>query len=156
MPHIDIRFQPPGQNSLDHHSALPDAAPFSEFYAAKKAGNGGILAIYKGAVPDDVKHGFFQQAAAHWGAIVAFVLEDLPAALPEVGFLGGDAPGEDDFHVGAWLARVVFVTGGKLEKEGYKSLESATKQPVPAKVAAYWSAWVERPAFQKVYANGLH
>ncbi|KAI0757069.1 hypothetical protein C8Q80DRAFT_1215807 [Daedaleopsis nitida] len=144
---FQMHFVQSRQNSLDHNSTLPEAAQFSEFYAAKKAGNGGVLAIYKGEVPEEAKRDFFKHADAHWGIIVSFILEDLPAALSE---------SEDDFHLGAWLARIVFLTGGKLDKEGYKSLEQVMKQPVPGKVAAYWSAWVERPGFQKVYTNGLH
>ena len=58
--------------------------------------------------------------------------------------------------MGAWLARLTFLAGGKNDKDGYKALENETKKPVPAKVAAYWAAWVERPSFQKVYAAGLH
>ena len=112
--------------------------------------------MYKGAVPDEAKQGLFQSGAALWDSIASLITTGLPAALPESGFLGGATPGEDDFHLGAWLARITFLTGGKADKEGYKALEKETKGPVPAKVVAYWGAWVERPSFQKVYANGLH
>ncbi|RPD63006.1 hypothetical protein L227DRAFT_599271 [Lentinus tigrinus ALCF2SS1-6] len=144
------------QNSLEKHSTLPEAAAFKEFYDGKKAGNGGFLAIYKGEVPEDAKQHFFKQSIAHWKNIVAFILDELPAVLPESGFLGGDTPGEDDFHLGAWLARITFFVGGKPDKDGYKALEKETKKPVPAKVAAYWLAWAERASFKKVYENGLH
>ena len=147
---------PAGQDALERHAAHPDAAAFRAFYDAKKAANGGLLAVYKGAAPDAAKRAVFADAAARWETIGAFVAHDLPAALPESGFLGGAAPGEDDFHLGAWLARVVFLAGGKGDKEGYRALERETKGPMPAKVAAYWAAWVERPSFQKVYEKGLH
>ena len=145
-----------GQDSLEKHSQLPEAAGLKEFYDTKKTQNGGALAVYKGQVPEEAKQGFFNMAVGHWQNIATFILEDLPAALPESGFLGGTNPGEDDFHLGAWLARVVGMTGGTNTKEGYKALEKETKKPVPAKVAAYWEAWVARPCFQKVYAGGLH
>ncbi|RDX55940.1 hypothetical protein OH76DRAFT_1414459 [Lentinus brumalis] len=144
------------QNSLEKYSVLPEAAALKEFYDGKKAFNGGILAIYKGEVPEDAKQQFFKQASALWQNIVSFILEELPAVLPESGFLGGETPGEDDFHVEAWLARVTFLAGGKPEKDGYKALEKETKQPLPAKVVAYWTAWAERASFKKVYENGLH
>ena len=92
----------------------------------------------------------------HWETISAFILNDLPTLLPESGFLGGAIPGEDDFHLGAWLARLVHVAGGKNEKEGYKALEKETKQPIPPKVVAYWTAWTERPSWNRVYKDGLH
>ena len=145
-----------GQNSLEKHADLPEAAEFKAFYDSKKAANGGILAIYKGEVSEDVKQGFFQQSVAHWQTIANFILVDLPASLPESGFLGGGTPGEDDFHLAAWLARIAFLTGGTNDKDGYKALEKETKEPIPAKVVAYWQAWVERPSFKKVYQNGLH
>lgn len=141
---------------MEKNSVLPEAAAFKEFYDAKKAGNGGILAIYKGAVPEDAKQQFFKQSDAHWQNIAVFITEDLPAVLPESGFLGGETPGEDDFHLEAWLARLTFLVGGKPEKDAYKALEKETKTSVPSKVAAYWNAWAERASFKKVYENGLH
>ena len=112
--------------------------------------------MYKGAVPDDAKHGVYKNGAALWDSIASFILTELPALLPESGFLGGATPGEDDFHLGAWIARIAFLTGGTPDKEGYKALEKETKAPVPPKVVAYWTAWAERPSFKKVYQNGLH
>ncbi|KAI0778110.1 hypothetical protein BD413DRAFT_99681 [Trametes elegans] len=144
------------QNSLEENSALPEAASLKAFYDEKKAGNGGILAIYKGEVSEDAKQAFFKQATEHWQRLASFILHDLPATLPDSGFLGGASPGEDDFHLGAWLARITHLTGGTADKDGYKALEKETKKPVPAKVAAYWAAWANRPSFKKVYANGLH
>ncbi|KAI0639331.1 hypothetical protein C8Q77DRAFT_53853 [Trametes polyzona] len=144
------------QNSLEKNGARPEAAPFKAFYDEKKAANGGILAIYKGEASAEAREAFIKQSIQHWEALAAFILNELPAALPESGFIGGATPGEDDFHVGAWLTRIVQLTGGSAAKDGYKSLEKETKKPVSPKVAAYWAAWVERPSFKKVYANGLH
>jgi len=144
------------QNALEKFSKTAQAAPFKEFYEAKIAGNGGVLAIYKGEAPEDAKAAFFKQSTEHWETISAFITNELPAILPESGFLGGATPGEDDFHLGAWLARLVHVKGGKIGKDGHAALESETKQPIPPKVAAYWAAWNERPSWQKVYSDGLH
>ncbi|KAH9857842.1 hypothetical protein C2E23DRAFT_864881 [Lenzites betulinus] len=144
------------QNSLEKHSVLPEAAPFKAFYDAKKAANGGVLAIYKGAATPEAARDFLAQSVQHWATLAAFIADGLPAALPASGFLGGTTPGEDDFHVGAWLTRVVHLTGGTADKDGYKSLQKETKAPVSPKVAAYWAAWVTRPSFKKVYADGLH
>ncbi|KAI0361707.1 hypothetical protein OH77DRAFT_1417974 [Trametes cingulata] len=144
------------QKSLEKNSTHPEAGPFKAFYDEKKAGNGGILTIYKGEASEEAKQAFFKHSAQHWDALASFLLNDLPALLPDSGFLGGDSPGEDDFHLGAWLARIVHLTGGKADKDGYKSLEKETKKPIPPKVAAYWAAWIERPSFKRVYVEGLH
>jgi hypothetical protein len=76
--------------------------------------------------------------------------------LPETGFIGGAEPGEDDFHVGAWLARVTWVCGGNKEADGYKALEKELNVEVPPKIVSYWKAWAVRPSWQKVYAETLH
>ena len=112
--------------------------------------------MYKGAVPDDAKHGVYKNGAALWDSIASFILTELPALLPESGFLGGATPGEDDFHVGAWLTRVAWIAGATKDEEGYKALEKELNAPVPAKVAAYWKAWYARPSWQKVYAETMH
>ena len=112
-----------------------------------------MLKIYKGEAP---AADFFATSAAHWANIVGYILNDLPAILPESGFIDGAEPGEDDFHVGGWLARVTWVTGGDKEAEGYKALEKELKTEVPPKVVAYWKAWSARPSWQKVYAETLH
>ncbi|PCH33576.1 hypothetical protein WOLCODRAFT_160179 [Wolfiporia cocos MD-104 SS10] len=144
------------QNALEKHSKTPQAAPFKQFYDEKITGNGGVLAIYRGEAPEDAKTAFFQQSTAHWEAISAFITNELPSLLPESGFLGGASPGEDDFHLAAWLARLAHVNGGTVGRDGYKALEKETKQPLPPKVAAYWAAWSERPSWKKVYVEGLH
>ncbi|EMD41806.1 hypothetical protein CERSUDRAFT_110368 [Gelatoporia subvermispora B] len=144
------------QNALDKYAKSAEGSPFKEFYDAKLAGNGSVLSIYKGEVSDDVKKGFFNQCTKHWETLSSFILNDLPSILPDSGFLGGAEPGEDDYHLAAWLSRIGFLTGGKPEKDGYKAIEKETKQPIPAKVVAYWQAWAARPSWQKVYADGLH
>ncbi|CCM00952.1 uncharacterized protein FIBRA_02999 [Fibroporia radiculosa] len=144
------------QNALVKHSKTHQAAPFKQFYDDKIAGNGGVLSIYKGEAPDDAKTAFMKQSQVHWETIASFYQNELPSVLPESGFLGGATPGEDDFHLAAWLARIAHVQGGNVGKDGYKVIEKETKQPTPPKVAAYWAAWSERPSWKKVYASGLH
>jgi hypothetical protein len=87
----------------------------------------------------------------------AFILKELSDILPESGFLGGDKPGEDDFHLAAWLARLVFVTGGgDSSKDGVHAIEKELDKPTPEKVVSYWTAWSSRKSWQEVYAKGLH
>ncbi|TCD63994.1 hypothetical protein EIP91_004696 [Steccherinum ochraceum] len=143
------------QNALLKYSKTPEAAPFKAFYDDKIKGNGGILAIYAGQASEDVKQGFFKTSQQHFKNIANFILKELPGYLPDSGFIDGEVPGEDDFHVGAWLARIALVSGGTQDKDGYKALEKELGEPVPAKVAAYWAAWSERPGWKQVYANSL-
>lgn len=142
-----------GQNALDKYAASPEGAAFKDFYAQKLEGNGGILKIYNGEAPGT---DFFTVSTNHWKNVVEYLTTDFVAVLPESGFIGGAEPGEDDFHFGAWLARVTWVCGGNKEADGYKALEKELKGPVPEKVVSYWKAWSARPSWQKVYAETLH
>jgi len=141
------------QNSLEKYSALPEGAKYKEWYDQKKEKNGGLLKIYKGEAPPDE---FYNISINHWKNVVNLILNEFPQFLPESGFIGGAEPGEDDFHVGAWLARVTWITGGDKEADGYKALEKELHAPVPEKVVAYWKAWSSRPSWAKVYAETLH
>lgn len=138
------------------NAATPEGAQFKAFYDAKSAGNGGLLALFKGEAPEAAKKGFFDNSIKHWQRIAAYIANELPDLLPESGFLGGEVPGEDDFHLAAWLARVASVIGGAPSKGGYRVFENETKAPVPAKVAAYWDAWTERPGWKQTYPTELH
>lgn len=141
-----------GQKALEHHAASSEGAEHSEFYKAKIAGNGGILSIYNGSATAEATQQFYETSQQHWVQLRKFILEELPGYLPEHGFIGGERPGEDDFHVGAWLARIVATTGGK----DVGALEAELGHPVPPKVIEYWNTWSVRDSWKKVYADGLH
>jgi len=141
------------QNSLEKYSAAPEGAKYKDFYAQKLEKNGGLLKIYKGEAPAD---DFYVISTNHWKNVANYILNELPQILPESGFIGGAEPGEDDFHVGAWLARVTWITGGNKETDGYKALEKELHAPVPEKVVTYWKTWSSRPSWAKVYAETLH
>ncbi|EEB95385.1 hypothetical protein MPER_05655 [Moniliophthora perniciosa FA553] len=144
------------QDALHKFFASTEATPFKAFYEAKIAANGGLLGIYKGEAPDAAKEGFFKQSQAHYDTIAAFVNHDLPNYLPASGFIGGEEPGEDDFHLGAWMARIVLTLGAQTSEEAAQAVERSYGKPLPEKVAAYWRAWASRPSWKKVYAEGLY
>ncbi|KAI0793432.1 hypothetical protein C8Q75DRAFT_731156 [Abortiporus biennis] len=144
------------QSSLIKNSQTPEAAPFKAFYDAKIPVNGGLLDLFSGKASESDKKAFFELSAKHWENISNFIVNELPTVLPDSGFIGGEIPGEADFHLGAWLARVAHILGGKNAQGEYKVFEKETKVPVPTKVAAYFDAWVTRPSWQQVYAEGLH
>ncbi|KIM34156.1 hypothetical protein M408DRAFT_325648 [Serendipita vermifera MAFF 305830] len=124
------------------------------FYDAKLAGNGGAIAIYTGAAPADKVEGYFKASQQNWDAVANFVTVVLPKYLPAQGFTGGDAPGEADFHIGAWLARIAAVLGAKNEKDAWKIF--AAFGEVPASVSQYWQTWQARESWSVVYKGGLH
>jgi len=124
------------------------------FYERKIAENGFLVTVYDGK-GDHIA--FFAEANAHWQRIANLITDELPKYLPDSGFIGGDKPGPDDFHVGAWLARIGMLTGGPVDADGWKSIaKELNGKPVPAKVQSYWAAWSAQPAWKKVYAAGLH
>ncbi|KAJ7275326.1 hypothetical protein B0H12DRAFT_252818 [Mycena haematopus] len=144
------------QEALEKISKDPEAEPFKAYYEAKQGQNGGLLAIFTGKAPEEHKAGFFAKSQAHFESIKGALFEVLPGVLPSSGFIGGDIPGEDDFHVGAWLTRIAATSGGKSADDSLVAIEAAYGAPVPGKVAAYWGAWTARPSWKKVYAVGLH
>ncbi|EPQ58625.1 hypothetical protein GLOTRDRAFT_57733 [Gloeophyllum trabeum ATCC 11539] len=148
------------QSALNRNASTPEGVEFKSFYDAKIVGNGGLLSIYKGEAPADVKSNFFSQSQKHWDSLRAFITQILPATLEsttkEKPFLGGERPGEDDFHLAAWLARIAFVAGGKPGKDGLKVLEKELGEDVPDEVVDYWNAWAARDSWKKVYEGGLH
>ena len=111
------------------------------------------MKVYKGEVPST---DYYKLSTEHWKNIVEYAQDVLPSILPESGFIGGAEPGEDDFHVGAWLVRVAWVLGATKDEDGYKALEKELKTDVSPKVAAYWKAWAKRDSWKAVYSETLH
>ncbi|KAJ7042531.1 hypothetical protein C8F04DRAFT_1208019 [Mycena alexandri] len=141
---------------LEKYAASADGAQFKAFYEEKLQVNGGLLAIIQGKAPEEAKTTFFTRSTEHFENLKTALFEVLPGFLPGSGFIGGDVPGEDDYHVGAWLTRIGATTGAKTADEAAKTIEATYGAPAPAKVLAYWGAWTTRPSWKKVYANGLH
>ncbi|KAF4572745.1 GST N-terminal domain-containing protein [Pleurotus pulmonarius] len=145
------------QDTLAKVAASTEGKEFEEFYADKIAGNGGLLDIYRGNALEATKDGFFQQSQNHFANVGAYILQSLPKRLPEdTAFLGGNIPGEDDFHLGAWLARIAATVGATKSEEGLAALKDAFGAEVPDPVAAYWKAWSSRDSWKDVYGEGLH
>lgn len=134
---------------------VPTAPPeLKAFYDAKLAANTGVLAVYTPGAPDEVVTPYFKATQDSLDAIGNFITTTLPQYLPEHGFIGGDVPGEADFHLGAWMSKVAVSLGAKNEK-GQFSVFSIFGA-VPTKVANYWDAWVSKESWNYVYKNGLY
>jgi len=144
------------QQALESYA--PTAPEFADFYTAKIKANGFLNTVYSqsGEIGEPQKIWFTKSQEA-WVAIRAFILNDIPAALPESGYIGGSAPGEDDFHLAAWLARIALVTGGTPDADGVLTLKKELGgEEVPAKIVSYWQLWSATPAWKVVYKDGLH
>jgi hypothetical protein len=145
-----------GLDYLKKLAAAPEAEAHKPFYDKKITAISGLHALLNWQASDEAKQGFFSTSTALWESIKAFTLETLPPAIAEGPFIGGDRPGVDDFHVGAWLARIAFVLGAQNSDAGVATLEKAFG-PLPEKVKAYWSAWIVRDSWVKTYPdNVLH
>jgi len=79
---------------------------------------------------------FFHSSTTHWNNLKQFISDDLAKLLPDSGFLGGVNPGEDDFHLAAWLARIAFVARAGREQGGVRTLESGFNIKLHPKICA--------------------
>jgi len=141
---------------LKRYAMTPEGQAHKSFYDQRIAAISGLYALLNGQASDEVKQSSFSATTALWDAIKAFTVETLPAAIAEGPFIGGDRPGVDDFHVGAWLARIAFVLGAQNSDAGVSVLEKAFG-PLPEKVKVFWSAWIVRDSWVKTYPdNVLH
>lgn len=135
------------------HSLHEDAAHYKDFYDSKKQGNGHVLSIYQSKASQAAKESFFEMSHTHWKNVGEF-LAYLTDILPATGFLGGEVPGEADFHLAAWLARISAAGGGKKSDDGWKKLPN--ELGFESNVAKYWAAWAGRESWKQVYGESLH
>ncbi|KAF7322263.1 hypothetical protein HMN09_00003700 [Mycena chlorophos] len=153
------------QAALDE--LLPSATGAHKKFLEEKQGvNGGnwlnsstgLLAVVKGTAPPEHLAGFYAKSQAHFASIKTALLEVFPAFLPTTGFIGGDVPGEDDFHAGAWLTRIAQTAGATSAEDGLDKLAAHYHDgaPMPEQIVSYWAAWTVRDSWKKVYAGGPH
>jgi hypothetical protein len=71
----------------------------------------GLLEIFTRKAPADVQAGYFVQSQAHFDAVRSALFEVYPELLPTSGFIGREVPGEDDFHMIAWVTHIAFIIG---------------------------------------------
>lgn len=153
---VDCSFSFAGLGHLKKYAATPEAEAHRAFYDTQITNISGLHAVINGQVPDEAKQRFFSKCSALWDGIKVFIVQTLPTVINEGPFIGGVRPGVDDFHVGAWIARIAFVSGAQKSEEGLSALEKRFG-PLPEKVKAYWTAWVGRDSWVKAYSNNaLH
>jgi hypothetical protein len=153
----------PGNFIRGRQAALPgyaSSAPsdLKSFYDAKLAYNGALNDVYAPNASKEITEPWFKNSQEAWKNNANFILNVLPKTLPESGYIGGERPGEDDFHAIAWLGRVAGVAGGTPDKAGVQALaKELNGEPVPKKVVDYWNLWNDTDAWTKVYTPyGLH
>jgi hypothetical protein len=146
---------PTGLAKIKEYAALPTAVPFQAIFDARIATFSIMLSIFDGSASESTKKTFFAASQDKYEASRAFVIDTLPASITDGPFVAGVQPGEDDFHVAAWLARIARSAGASSESEGLAALETWFGAPVPEKVKVLWSAWVERESWKTVYPDGV-
>ncbi|KAF8586905.1 hypothetical protein K439DRAFT_1552213 [Ramaria rubella] len=152
VPEIDELL---GQHTLER---LARTAPEHQaFYRTKLAQNGFLLSLLDNTASSRAVKAFIARSIVHWKNVLQFILVELPTYLPDSGFIGGDRPGEDDFHLAVWLARTVGILGGSPNTEGIKTLEKELGGcgTVPKKVQNYWKLWSGRNSWRIQYGQ-LH
>jgi len=141
---------------LRKFAETPQAEPHKELHDKQIAKISGLDALFSGNAADDAKQGFYAGSTALWASIKVFAVETLPAGITQGPFISGETPGVDDYHVGAWVARIAFLLGARKSDEGISALEK-TFGPIPENVKVYWSAWIARDSWVKAYPdNTLH
>ncbi|QRV76215.1 glutathione S-transferase [Ceratobasidium sp. AG-Ba] len=149
----------PGLFVRQRQAKLEKLAPQSpedlkKFYEDKLAFNGFLSSVYADEPAAEVTSGWFDKSNQHWSDVKAFISTELATLLPESGFVDGEAPGEADFHIAAWLARTAGVTGAK--PDDVSPLGEALGLTLDPKIVAYFDAWKARESWKKMYAEGLH
>jgi hypothetical protein len=141
-----------GLGPLKKYAASQEGQAHKTFYDEKIASVSRDHALLNGYATREDKQGYFAASTDLWIAIKAFVVETLPAGITVGPFISGAHPGVDDFHVGAWIARIAFVLGAQKSEEGVAVLEK-NFGPLPEKVKAYWGAWITRDSWVKTYPD---
>jgi hypothetical protein len=138
-------------------AATPEGAAFKDMYDAKIAGHEIVVGVYGGTAPAAAKDGFVGASHALHGAVKTMLYETLPGAIGTGPFVAGAAPGEDDFHVLAWLARTALCAGAQTVDDAPTALEKTFGAPPPEKIVALLQAWAPRESFKYTYPEGkLH
>jgi len=146
------------QNALDKFSEVAEASQ-ATFYVEKKKANGFLVDVYEvnNEQKAPLRQIWYDKSNAAWNNIKKFILQDITAILPESGYIGGETPGEDDFHLAAWLARLALLTGATPAADGVLQLKKELGgEEVPQKIVSYWKLWSETEAWKIVYKDGLH
>jgi len=156
QPSVPVIFFTSRQKVIDEEK-VSAPAEYAAFYKQKDAANRPLVQIYTKGAPDELTKPFVEQSKANWDATAKLIYTDLPKYLPESGFVGGGAPGEADWHVVAWIARIGAVLGAKTTPGGSETLSQLKGgEPIPKKVQNYWDAWANRDSWKSVYASGLY
>ncbi|BGP15734.1 hypothetical protein JCM10213_007971 [Rhodosporidiobolus nylandii] len=148
------------QEALERYAAeVGDSdSKLKEFYAKKIAENAGLLKSYEGAGAAADLH---KSSTALWKSI-AKTLSVLESKFePNAVFLVGDEISLADIHVGAWLARILAVSGAQSISDipaALRKLEENLPEgaKVGPKVSKFAEALFERDSFKEVYEGGFH
>ncbi|GMK58030.1 hypothetical protein CspeluHIS016_0500620 [Cutaneotrichosporon spelunceum] len=137
-----------------------DTGEFETFIKEKQKFNGTLLSLYTGEADDDTVKKVYSDANAQWKNAGDFIRGEVTHILRKTpgSYLGGaSVPGEADYHLITWLARIITDAGGKagsVSGEAFAALQARIgPEPIDPVVAGYWDSWTQRASFKKL---GVH
>ncbi|CED82313.1 Thioredoxin-like fold [Phaffia rhodozyma] len=134
------------QQALEKY-AKSSPPEFKNFYEEKIKYNSYFVKIYSGEASDEELKEYYAKGKKLWSNIGSFLSGDLVKFLQndrKGTFFAGNTPGEVDFHVIAWLARII-TSGG-----GVEGVEKLTGKPLDKSVKGYYESWTSRESFKKL------
>ncbi|KAH8917619.1 hypothetical protein BT69DRAFT_1244888 [Atractiella rhizophila] len=149
------------QKALTQYAAEARDPELKKFYDAKLESNTGVLALFEGKADPD---GFIQASIDALGFyIFLHSVADSTDANP---YLLGSQFTSADVHVGAYIARVILISGhsdiNKVEEaltslEAQMPKEGPLQGAIPEKIKTLWRNYSARKSFKDFYGQyGLH
>lgn len=129
---------------------------FKSFLEKKQKDNQQLLDFYNGNPDDAAKQQHYAATKEMWRSAGIVIRGVLTQAIQKNGgtYAGGDKPGEADFHIITWLARMATNAGvepGASASEAIGKLRDYTGgHAIDPSVEKYWDAWSKRDSFKKI------
>ncbi|BEI82183.1 hypothetical protein CcaverHIS002_0300510 [Cutaneotrichosporon cavernicola] len=146
------------QKTLD--KLATEGGEFADFILAKQKFNGTLLSFYTGNPDEATRQKIYADANGQWKSAGEFIRGEVTHILRKTpgSYLGGaSTPGEADYHLITWLARIITDAGGaagSVSGEAFAALQKRIgPEPIDPVVAGYWDGWTQRPSFKKL---GVH
>jgi len=126
-----------------------------QFLKEKQEANLVLWSLYNGQAGRENEEKFFEASRKAWSESLPDVLNKLDQAMKGPYALG-DHVSLADLHIISWLCRIVAIAGGKADANGVEAIEAyADGKKAGPNIHTFWSKWVERESFKKVYGGGL-
>ncbi|KAL1413633.1 hypothetical protein Q8F55_001411 [Vanrija albida] len=137
----------------------PDApAEFKAFLEGKQRANGHLLEFFTGNPDQEARTALYTSAQQLWDHAGQFIRGEVTHLLKKSNgsYLNGQEPGEADYHLITWLARIITNAGvqpNSISGVALKAVQERTGgQEIDPVVAGFWDSWTQRESFK---VNGV-